>query len=91
MDKLMDKKPIKVDGLMERDLAAERILYDVSGKVVHVLNEVASFVWSLCDGKNTIDDIVKLATDSYDVPEEDARADIEACLKELENLSVIHY
>ena len=91
MDEMKGKKPIKLDGLMERDLVEERILYDVGGKVVHVLNEVAGFVWDLCDGENTVDGIAKAAVESYDVSIEEARADIEACLKELEELSVIHY
>ena len=91
MDNQMKRKPIKVDGFMERDLVAERILYDVGGQVVHVLNEVAGFVWDLCDGKHTINDIVKTAVDSYDISAEEARADIEDCLKSLEDLSAISY
>ena len=91
MDKKMEQRPIKVDGLMERDLVDERILYDVSGKNVHVLNEIANFVWNLCDGEHTIGDMVKAGVDSYDVSAEEARADVEECLKDLERLSIIHY
>ena len=91
MDRQMERRPIKVDGFMERDLVAERILYDVSGKVIHVLNEVAGFIWDLCDGEHTVDDIVKAGVDFYDVSPEEARADVEDCLKTLADLSVIRY
>ena len=53
-------------------------LYDPSGDRIHVLNETAEFIWHLCDGKHTLDDIANQIRLQFDVPEDvDLSSDVE--------------
>jgi len=45
------------------------------------LNETATFIWKLCDGKRTINQIVVEVLKNYDVSEERARKDVLNCIK----------
>ena len=70
----------RAEGIKERPVGEELMLYDVTGRTVHVLNETAAFVWQRCDGHNTVDDIVNAAVKEYSISEADARVDIEECI-----------
>ena len=40
------------------------------------LNETATFIWKLCDGKRTVDQIISEVLKNYDVSEERTKQDI---------------
>lgn len=75
--------------IMKRPVGKEYMLYDAVGRKVHVLNETAHFVWELCDGTCSIDDIVSRAAAAFDASPDELRADIEGCLKEFRSLSLL--
>jgi len=50
---------------------------------VKVLNPVGVKIYSLLDGKRTIDEIVAAVTDEFEVSESSARRDVDAFLGEL--------
>jgi hypothetical protein len=55
----LDKKPQKRDDIASQELGDEVMLYDSVNEQVHVLNHTAYFIWKLCDGNNTLQDIRK--------------------------------
>lgn len=63
---------------MLQELGDEGLLYDREGALVHVLNLSALFIWRLCDGTRTLDEMARevrgafAGTDGVDV-----RADVE--------------
>jgi hypothetical protein len=74
---------------MAREVGGELMLYDATGKVVHVLNDTARFVWERCDGKHSADDILVEAQKAYDASADAARADIHECLATFRKLSLL--
>jgi hypothetical protein len=57
--------------LVIQELQEELLVFDLKTNKAHCLNETASAVWKLCDGRNTVDDIArtfKMRTGA-DVPE----------------------
>jgi hypothetical protein len=46
------------DGLFHEEIDDELLVYDHAGHRVHWLNHVATTVWSLCDGRTTIEAMV---------------------------------
>jgi hypothetical protein len=52
---------------------------------VQVLNPVGSRIFSLLDGTRTRDDIVRIITEEFDVVEDQARADLDAYLDQLQS------
>jgi hypothetical protein len=61
----------------------------LSSNVAHMnelftLNETAKFIWENIDTQSTIEGLIALITDSFDINDETAARDIEAFLANLE-------
>lgn len=64
-------------------LSGEAALVTPADSRLHILNDVATLVWELCDGEGkTLDGLVAALCDTFDVDEEVARAEVEAFLKD---------
>lgn len=76
-------RPKRKQGVDARKLDSEWILYDAPGGTLHVLNEVAHFVWERCDGENTVEKIGAMVSETFtDVPEmEELLSDIRDIVK----------
>ena len=59
------------------------IVLPAQGEVI-VLNDVGSRVWELADGARTVQDIVEVIVDEYEVRPEMAKWDVEEFLTSLE-------
>ena len=56
---------------------------------VYMLNETAGRIWQLLDGQHTASEIIMLLTQEYDVTVEEAQADYEQLVSDLESLAVV--
>lgn len=79
----------KRSDILERKMGEEHMLYDVAGRKVHVLNKTAYFIWGLCDGVRTLDDMVHQAAADFKAEPGHVKADIEECIQELRALSLL--
>ena len=77
------------DDILAREVGKEYMLYDAAGKIVHVLNDTAHFIWEHCNGKHTQDDIVQQAVSTYNISREKAVIDIKDCISEFRRLSLL--
>ena len=82
------------NSLVARDLAGEKVIIPVRGKVgdlgcIYALNSVAGEIWNLLDGKRTVPDIVGALAPAYDVDPETLAADVQRTLTELEEEGLI--
>jgi hypothetical protein len=84
-----ETKPIKLSEIKERNVGNEIMLYDLTGKTIHVLNDTASFIWNFCDGNHTVSDMAKNASELFNIPVEQAIPDIEECLENFKKLNII--
>lgn len=69
------------NGYVLRDIAGEYLLIPValqdgSESQIAILNEVGKSLWELLQEEQTVDTMVQGITDSYEVSDEEARADI---------------
>jgi coenzyme PQQ biosynthesis protein PqqD len=76
------------DSLVTRDLAGEKIIVPVRGKVgdlnnIYTLNGVASDIWNLLDGQRTVAQIVTELEQQYDVDAATLANDVSRTLEEL--------
>jgi hypothetical protein len=67
----------------------EVMLYDLTGKTIHVLNETASFIWNCCDGNHNVNDMAKKTSGLFNIPSEKTISDIEDCLANFKELNII--
>jgi hypothetical protein len=54
--------------LVVRKLADEVLVYDLLTHKAHCLNDAASQVWSLCDGRNSVSEIARWLSSNSDAP-----------------------
>lgn len=66
-----------------RAIEGEAVLFDTAQGMMRQLNPLATELWERLEREHTIAELVAFVTGSYDVPEDRARADIEAFLAAL--------
>ena len=67
----------------------EAILHDRRNGRAHVINESAAQIWELCDGQNTLDQIVSAFAAAYALPAADVQADVHYILAKFHELRVL--
>ena len=80
----MPEKPLKRSDVVYRPLEEEGLLVDTKNKKVHSLNRAANFIWGLCDGCHSLQDISKELAARFDVKEPDAMKDTERMVAEFQ-------
>ena len=60
---------LRKDGILSRKLGDEWILYDPEKGSIHIINPMAEFVWRMCDGSHSLDEMEKRVGGTYNVPE----------------------
>jgi hypothetical protein len=66
------------------DLGDEVCLYRPADHLVLVLNETASQVWRLADGRTPVTDILGALADAYNAQPDDLRQDVYSALADLQ-------
>ena len=77
-----------------RVIDGQAVIMDAEGAKVHITNEVGASVWTLIDGKRTIQEIIsalggQLSPEDYDKLPADLGSDVLEFLDNLEGLGVI--
>lgn len=67
----------------------EAILHDRRNGRAHVVNESAAQIWELCDGQNSLDQIVSAFAATYALPATDVQADVQYILAKFHELRVL--
>ena len=75
--------PHKSDSYCERRLGEETIFLSPKGDEIHSLDEVGTFIWEQIDGQVDIATVLDRICDEYDVPREQANADLMEFVREL--------
>lgn len=79
-----DAWPLRASGYFTEEMDGEQLLYRLGAfKALH-LNETASLIWKLCDGTQTVDQIIELLSAEYPEDAPQLRADITLTIEQLE-------
>lgn len=57
--------PRKCDGFLMEQMEGEMLLYHPARNIIIHSNDTAALVWQLCDGLNSVDDIVNILSGAY--------------------------
>ncbi|MHB1150641.1 MAG: PqqD family protein [Thermoleophilia bacterium] len=84
IDKIYDKN----ENMVWRKIADETILVPVHREMVdlesvYTLNETAAYIWSLIDGKRTVEQILREMVAEFDVEPKQVEKDLSVCLSQL--------
>ncbi len=81
---MAEDRPVRKPGVLARQLGDEWILYDSETGDLHVVNEVAGFVWEMCDGSSSLEQMSDRVREAYDVPADaDLMADLHGIIASL--------
>lgn len=84
------KKPLRMQHLAYKTIGQETIILDTQiGKEVHQLNEVASFIWNLCDGEHNLQNIIDLVCEEFEIDATTASSDVSNLISELQSKSLL--
>jgi hypothetical protein len=64
---ILNALPVRIDGVAARNETPFTILSDSRRKDLIRLNPVAARVWDLCDGRNSVETMVRKLTGDYEV------------------------
>lgn len=78
----------KPEGFALTDIPDGLAITDAEGKVVHFLNPVASAIFLLCDGRNSVGSIATILKEEYALAEAPVK-DVLDCLSELESSAMV--
>ncbi len=83
-------KPGRRKDVVLKKLGKETLLYDPITDKAHTLNETASLIWNLCDGKHSLEEIEKTIYENFSIKESiEVEKDILKNLKEFQKLGLL--
>lgn len=79
----LDDKPIRNESCHMEELDDEVLLYNPTSNKTLYINKSASVIWQLCNGEQSVEEIINMIQDAYPSNEKDLRQDILGTLKNL--------
>ncbi len=58
---------------------------------IYTVNKMGSFIWENFDGQNTLDDILSMITEQFDISAREAEEDLNAFVSQLKEIKAIHH
>ncbi len=80
----------KATNVIWRRIGDEVVVIKDDGLATHVLNKTAAFIWELLDGQREIDNIAATLCERFDVPLEEARADVRETIEKLTLVGIVN-
>ena len=81
--------PRRREGLTAVSLDGETVLYDRSLRAVHRLNSSASFIWQLCDGSRTVEEITALVAGTFERTPKEISPDVIGAMADLASAGLL--
>jgi hypothetical protein len=86
---VVEGHPKRRSDVRVRVIDGETVVLDRKRAKVHQLNRTASYIWSRCDGKATVQEIVRQLAESFDVDLKTAMRDVMAAVWQLRKLNLL--
>ncbi|MGM0652836.1 MAG: PqqD family protein [Bacillota bacterium] len=87
----MKKIPVRNEDIVWRNLEGEAVLLNPHSGKYYGLNEVGCSFWEKVDGKSSLESIVELLLEEYDVDRGTLEQDLEELVQELEKREIISF
>lgn len=82
------RNPIRKQDLVWREVDGEVVILTSDNKLMHVLNDVGSRIWTLLDGEHSKEDILSMVSTEYEGAG-DVKKDVSEYLNELRQLNLL--
>ena len=83
------------ENFVYRKIENETILVPIKNNVgdmscIYNMNAVGAFIWDHLDGEKTLNDILNMIADEFDVSDQDAEIDLQDYISDLNEIGAIH-
>jgi hypothetical protein len=85
----LGKRPIHGESAIAQTAQEALVVFHLESGEYYALDPVGSRIWELCDGGNTVSEIVDKLSREYDAPRHDIHHDVLELLGELEREGLI--
>jgi len=77
------------DDIIWRKIEDKVVLIGKDGMAIHTLNKTAGYIWELCDGTNSPDEIAAKLCERFDVTPEEANVDVRETINKMEEMGLV--
>ena len=77
------------DNLTVQSVDDETLILDLDGNHIHQLNATASYIWSLCAVAVSMEELIRLFADHYEIEHATAKRDVEIVINQLTEIGLI--
>jgi pyrroloquinoline quinone biosynthesis protein D len=88
---LHQERPIRVPEFRLEPRDHDSLLVDAAGHQLLLLNDTALALWDLCDGTNTVDEMITAVVDLFSADVDDVRSDVASTIGRLRELGAVQY
>ena len=82
--------PMRRSDLSVRMIEGETVILDRHRKLIHQLNQTASYIWGRCDGRSTVAEIARELAGAFHINVDSAARDTASVVRELERMGLIN-
>lgn len=82
-------KPLARPELLFRELNDGGIIYEPQTDTIHTLNATGSFIWVLCDGEHTLQDILNLIKQHFQKFEVSPEEAVSTAIEQFQQLNLL--
>ena len=75
--------PCRINGIESHNLSDDALLYVSEHEKGFTLNNTAKEIWKLCDGKNSVEDIIHNLNNRFECTESILREDVKKTIEQL--------
>jgi len=86
----LGKRPLHGESVIAQTAQEALVIFHLESGEYYSLDPVGSRIWELCDGGNTVSQIVDRICTEYDSPRHDVQVDVLELLDALEKEGLIH-
>jgi hypothetical protein len=88
-ESLDSKKFIRNPGFVSSWIDDELVMMSIETGKYYTLNRTATAIWNALDQAKSLNDVVNILIQQFDVPEQICRQDVETCLKTVVNHQLV--
>jgi phosphatidylglycerophosphatase A len=88
-EEIKDTKPQQMGELVDRSEDGENYVIKLEEDKVYEVAPIAYYVWSLCDGNSTVDEIINKISTEAELAQDQVRDPVVMVINELVNASLV--
>ena len=84
-----ETRPRRRTDIISRNIEGETVILHREAGVLHKLNPTAGYIWTYCDGTQSIDEIVDRLVAEYDIDSATCRKDVSDVVSQFRRLDLL--